>query len=180
MKLGKRQHPRKQRGQWYKLNSLWDQRAKKVLAVGQENVYLVGNLPLDMPPRELAVCLVPVSTSQSQGLALEKILTAAMRRPVLVLTNNIQLAKFVPVRAAEAKKEMAREFKGDIIQWGEAEAADKQPAEGGGVRGADREGFAGNFRFPGVVGPDQSSPHEGRGVNGGIEEAAAEEPREAK
>jgi len=100
--------------QWYRLTAFFDQTAKKVIKVGEEDVLLCGHLP---PDNECAVVTVPPSVTQDQGLALQKIIEGSLRKPVLILTNNTQLMRLKPITDARAKKIMGGQEKaGEIVQ----------------------------------------------------------------
>ena len=113
---------RRTRPHWYKLECFWSGEAQPVMKVNDENVLLVGWIP---PDNDVAVCLVPPSVGQEQGLALEKILEANLRAPVLVLTNNTQLVKLAPISDAEAQRIM-KEGADAVIQVAQAEMKGSQ------------------------------------------------------
>lgn len=63
----------------------------------------------------LAVCTVPCeAVSNEQGEALRRLLSANLRLPTLVLTNNVQLVKLKPITEARAKDVMLKE--GTILE----------------------------------------------------------------
>lgn len=90
--------------QWYQLTGLWDGQAKEVIKLGEEQVVMLGFLP---PRMEVAVCVVPPSVTTEQGEAVTKLLEANFQKPVVVLSNNIQLARLRPVSAKRAREMMA-------------------------------------------------------------------------
>lgn len=84
---------------WYTMESFFKSDSQLVMKVGDEDIVLCGWVP---PYNEVAVCLVPSSITQQQGLALQKILEANLRAPVLVLTNNTQLVRLKQISESEA------------------------------------------------------------------------------
>jgi hypothetical protein len=114
---GKKRKPRRlragQRPQWYKLEAFFDGKAQTVCDVNGEDVVLAGWIP---PENEVAVCLAPTSITHDQGMALEKLLEANFRSPVVVLTNNIQLVKLKPVLDSVARK-LIGAGEGDVVQF---------------------------------------------------------------
>lgn len=79
------------------------------------------------PLNEVPVCLVPTSIMAEQGLALQKLLEAHFRAPVLVFTNNIQLAKLKPISESEAQKMMEQE-RDQVIVWEKHKEPQEQEA----------------------------------------------------
>ena len=117
-KTAKRHKPRRRkqilrRHEWYKLEALFDNKAMAVCKVEGGDVVLAGWVP---PDNEVAICLAPPCITHEQGLALQKLLEANLRAPVVVLTNNIHLAKLRPVTNAEAREIMG-DAKGEIVQF---------------------------------------------------------------
>lgn len=100
---------------WFKFTAMFDQAAKSVLKINNEDVVLCGWIPPDM---DCSVVLVPTSVTHEQGLALQKIIEAQTRKPVLVLTNNTQLVRLKPITDAEAKRimEASEDGQGEIVQ----------------------------------------------------------------
>ena len=111
---------------WYKLVSFFSNRAQEVMKVQEEEVVLSGWVP---PDKDLAVCLVPTSITHEQGLALQKLLEANFSKPVLLLSNNIQLAKLKPISNAEAKRIMGEQKHDKVIQVGKVEAGESKSTE---------------------------------------------------
>jgi len=161
--IGGQRKPRKQRKrkdvfkseQWYRMTAFWDDDAKSVMKVGDADIALCGWVPPDM---DVAVVLVPTSVTQEQGLALQKIIEAQVRKPVLVLTNNTQLVRLKPISDSAAKKLMEKSD-GEVVQispgangegqgervradGGESDASDLRPARAdqGDGGGDGREG----------------------------------------
>jgi len=99
--------------QWYKMISFFQDPAQGVMRVQNEDIVLSGWVPPDM---DCAICLTPPSITHDQGLALQKILEANFRKPVLLLTNNTQLVRLKPISDGEAEKIMKGELDGSIVQ----------------------------------------------------------------
>lgn len=109
MKKTRQQQLRKP--QWYKMTSFFNGEAREIVKVNGESVVLSGWVP---PDDDLGVCLVPASITHEQGMALRKILEANFKAPMLLLTNNVQLAKLKPITPNEADQLMAAD-KHDIL-----------------------------------------------------------------
>jgi hypothetical protein len=136
---------------WYKVARLWDQAARKEIRLEDGDVVALGRIP---PEAEVMVCLVPTSITAQQGMALQKILEAQYRGPVLVLTNNVQLARLREISDLEAAKIMAETSNDDaIVEW-----PGQQPSERGGVRGEDRPGAESGPRPAGADGQAGGAP----------------------
>lgn len=105
---------RSPKARWYQIVKLWDQPAQKILEVESEPVIVQGMIP---PLNEVPVCLVPTSIMAEQGMALQKLLEGHFRAPVLVLTNNIQLAKLKPISESEAQTLMEQQNRDQVIVW---------------------------------------------------------------
>jgi len=125
---------------WYKMTSLFSEPAKRVSAVGDNDVLLKGmvyqaglseriesviewlkiktknkpeakvsaaemikKLKAGLGEPELALCVVPPAISQQQGEALRMMLTANLRVPVVLLTDNVHLVQLKPISEAQAK-----------------------------------------------------------------------------
>jgi len=130
---------------WYKVTRLWDQAAKKEIHLEAGDVVALGRIP---PEGEVMVCLVPTMITHQQGIALQKILEAQYGGPVLVLTNNVQLARLQEISDLEAAKIM-KETTDAIVEW---PGQNQQSSEGGSVRGEDRAGASSDLRPEGVDG----------------------------
>lgn len=98
---------------WYRMTTFFDNDAKTIMKVGEEDILLSGWVP---PDGDLALCLAPTSLSHDQGLALTKLLEANLRKPVLLLTNNVQLVKLKPITDGEAETIMESD-KGEILHY---------------------------------------------------------------
>ena len=125
---------------WYKMAAFWSEDAQEVMKVNDEGVLLCGNLP---PDNDVAVVLVPTSCTQEQGMAIQKMMEANMRGPVVVLSNNTQLVRLEPISDAEAKQIMeAGSGRQEIIQVEKPEdprsGGEAVESEGAGVRAEDR------------------------------------------
>jgi hypothetical protein len=105
------------RADWYRLEALFDRKAQTVMKVEGGDVVLAGFIP---PENEVALCLAPPAITHEQGLALQKLLEANFRSPVVVLTNNVQLVRLKPITAAEARRVM-QETTGEVVQFGRGE-----------------------------------------------------------
>jgi hypothetical protein len=160
---GKR--PASKRPRWHKLVSFFDGAAKSILQVNDADVVLQGWVP---PDNECAVVLVPTSVTHEQGLALQKIIEAQLRRPVLVMTNNTQLVRLRPITDAEAKRVMEQEaIGGQVIQIERDSVAEGAPesSAGIGVRAEGGESDAGDLRLAVAAGGDGAGG-EGEGSSG--------------
>lgn len=129
-RLPKRPRPRlpaKLREQWYKMVAFFDGKSKQTMTVNEENIVTLGWVPPDM---DVSIVLVPPSVSHEQGIAIQKLLEANFRKPVLVLTNTTQLVRLKPISDAEADQIMKAEG-GDILQFTNApyQVPQKSPAE---------------------------------------------------
>jgi len=134
---------RKQPPCWYQMVSYFDHEAKTIMEVPGGEVVLSGWVP---PDNECAVVLAPTSITQEQGLALQKLVEANFRRPVLVLTKNVQLVRLQKITATEAQK---------IIEGTDEDVkvieTSEQQGEGDPVREEDRAGDAADLRSPGAA-----------------------------
>jgi len=134
--------------QWFKMTSFFDGKSKSLMKVNEEDVILCGWVPPDM---DCAVCLVPPSVTHEQGLALQKMIEANVRKPVLVLTSNTQLVRLKPVSDAYAAKVMqGDEGDGQIIQV--SASGEVSEEEGIDVRAENSEGHEEDLRFPSANG----------------------------
>jgi hypothetical protein len=128
----------KKPSRWYRVEALWDGPAACVSQIGDVDILLQGMLyktdPKAANEPELAACLVPPSMSESQIRSLNILLTANLRVPVLLLTNNIHLVRMRRITDDEAAKVMRAEKEGGKKEGGEADA---QPSgeNGAGVGG---------------------------------------------
>lgn len=137
---------------WYKMVAFFDGEAQQVMEVKGANVLLQGWLP---PDDDLGVCAVPTSITHEQGLALEKILEANFKRPLLVLTNNIQLAKLKPITELEAKQIMQNEFMGSVLHVEkESDYGNVKPPEGAAVRAGNCQRHEADLRSTGIITSD--------------------------
>jgi hypothetical protein len=116
-----RKPSRPKKPHWYRMESFWEKNAQSVMKVGDEDIVLCGWVP---PYNDVAVCVVPPSITQQQGLALQKILEANLRAPCLVLTNNTQLVRLKQIPEAEALRIMEEGAPDAIVQ------VSKEGAEG--------------------------------------------------
>jgi len=98
---------------WYRMEAMFDGHAREILKVGEEHVTLLGWVP---PDNAVAVCLIPPSITHTQGQALQKILEANFRAPVLLLTDTIQLVKLKPISDGKARLLMAAAA-GNVLQY---------------------------------------------------------------
>jgi hypothetical protein len=159
--------------QWYKMVAMFDSDAKAVMQVGGENILLCGWVPPDM---DCAIVLVPTSITQEQGLAIEKIIEANLRKPVLVLSQNTQLVRLKPISDGLAEKIMKGEADGHdkILQISQAEAGPREAVEGEGVgvREEDSSGDEGDLRSPEASEGDGGVHGEQAEALGGTSDAA--------
>jgi len=138
---------------WYKMVSFFDGDSKSVLKINDADVVLSGWVPPDM---DCAVCLLPRSASHEQGLALQKILEAQFRKPVLVLTNNTQLVRLKQITDREADRFMEGSNGAEVIQ-----------IEAGADGAGSREGLRAENRQPDEG--DLRSTAAGNGDGGGVD-----------
>ena len=132
--------------QWYKLIALYDEPAQKIMEVEQHDIVLTGMEYLSDGEPKLAVCSVPTSLPDNMGEPLRRLLEANLRCPVLVLTNNVQLAQLKRISFAEAKaildkrrppEEQKKEEHGKLI---ELPIERKRSEESGGGQAEQNEG----------------------------------------
>ena len=119
-KVAVKARPKKPR--WHRMEAFWEKGAQSVMKVGDEDIVLCGWVP---PYNDVAVCVVPPSITQQQGLALQKILEANLRAPCLVLTSNTQLVRLKPIPEAEALRIMKEGTPDAIVQVSKEEGADE-------------------------------------------------------
>jgi hypothetical protein len=103
---------------WYKIECLFDQKAQKVMQIGDADIllremYYVKSENGKTGEPELAICQVPTAIGRAQGANLQHLLEANLRVPVVVLTNNINMVKLKAVTDEEAEKVLGK-------QWAEA------------------------------------------------------------
>ena len=96
---------------WYKIECLFDRKAKRVMQMGDAKIVLRGMFYAQAAGEkvgepELAVCQVPTSFGRSHGAWLQGMLAANLRVSPVVLTNNINLVKLSPISEEEAKAMM--------------------------------------------------------------------------
>lgn len=94
---------------------------------------MCGYLP---PENEVAVALVPPAITHEQGVALQKLLEANMRAPVMVLTNNVQLVQLRPIPEARAREALAAG--GEVVQFQRGDDG-QEPTEGQGPRAEEKQ-----------------------------------------
>jgi hypothetical protein len=111
---------------WFRMESFWEKNAQSVMKVGDEDIVLCGWVP---PYNDVAVCLVPPSITQQQGLALQKILEANLRAPCLVLTSNTQLVRLKQIPEAEALRIMEEGAPDAIVQVTKEEGREEEGRE---------------------------------------------------
>ena len=119
----------KPKAQWYEMVAFFDGPAKAVMKINGEDVLLAGWVP---PDNDVAIVLVPPSVNQEQGLGLEKILEAQFRKPVMVLTNNVQLVRLKPLTEGKARELMKVQEGGSLLQFtrpGPEDADKKEPTD---------------------------------------------------
>jgi hypothetical protein len=177
MRRGKRQWPQrtnvkiiKRKERWYEMVAMFDGEAKQVLELGgKDRVVMTGTIP---PDDDVAICLVPPSVSNEQGLALQKILEANFRKTVLVLSNNIQMVRLKPISMRRATEIIERGNDGQVVQI----ARDTVAGEGEAVRAEDRAGHEGDLRPPGTAGAtDEAGEGEAVGSSPGSHEGESGE-----
>jgi hypothetical protein len=161
---GKRQRPqthkvkfiKRPKGEfWYEMVAMFDGEAKQVMALDKgERVVMAGVIPPDM---DVAICLVPPSVTNHQGLALQKILEAQFRKSVLVLSNNIQLVRLKAISQGRATMIMMEGKEDAEVIHIEKGARGPVAGEGEGVRAEDRPGHEGDLRPPGTAGPAENA-----------------------
>lgn len=146
--------------QWYRMTSFFENSSKRVMSVQDEDVLLCGWIPPDM---DCGIVLVPPSVTQDQGLALEKIIEAQLRKPVLVMTNNTQLVRLKPITDALAKQIMEGEADAhdQVIQVSTKEKSEVRSGgetsseEGPSVRSEDSERAPADLRQSGADSSDE-------------------------
>jgi len=116
-RLPKRPRPKvvkAERESWYQMTALFDGEAKTTMEINGESVLTLGWVP---PDNEVAVVLVPPSVTHEQGKAIQKMIEANFRKPVIVLTNTTQLVRLRKISSSRASKLMGDAGAGDIMQW---------------------------------------------------------------
>ena len=121
---------------WYQLVSFFETDGKSIMSIDGENVLLSGWLP---PDYDCAVVVVPTSVTQEQGIALQRLMEANLRHPVLVLTNNTQLVRLKPISDQLAESIMRSESNANSTIIAIAPGGGKEQANSA----ADRTGITG-------------------------------------
>lgn len=149
-----RKHPKKRKRMasevlkkpaWFKMVSFFDSDAKSIMKINQEDVVLSGWVP---PDNDCAVCLVPSSVTHEQGLALQRIIEGQTRKPVLILTNNVQLVRLKPISDAQAAKCIGGQAHGEVVQ---VEAGSTGSVSGDDLRADGGELDEGDLRYTGAT-----------------------------
>lgn len=149
---------------WYRLAAFYSEPAKEIIKAGDHGILLQG-LQYDQQGEPiLAVCSVSCAVAPDQGRQLERLLQANLRMPVLILTDNVKLARLQRISEAQARAIMNQEAVSDseersapVIDFKAANALagrPSEPTEGEGVRAGDSEEPETDIRPPESVAGD--------------------------